>query len=335
MLAHYATDDERAVPWLEASLAHYRTIADGWGLAFTLAILGVVAEDAGDYDRAAARFAEGLVHARAADLPVETGILLFHLGIVAWGQGDRERAGEWVNEALAVQRASGDLGYGAAESLAFLGVFACEQGDFRRSVELQRESLSLHLEIGSQEVLAVSLANVAMLAVATQRPAVAARLFGAAVAQREAIGNPFKLPERAVYDRALDAARSVLRDDDFAAAWNSGRALSLAEAIAAAFAALDEIGGQATSGALASRPASTAPGALAGLTDRELEVLHLLVEGRSDREIAEALFISPRTAQGHVARIFTKLNVNTRTAAAAAALQAGLLPDTPPGSSLI
>src|SRR4030095_281421 len=98
----------------------------------------------------------------------ETGILLFHLGIVAWGQGDRERAGDWVNEALAVQRASGDLGYGAAESLAFLGVFACEQGDFPRSVELQRESLSLHLEIGSQEVLAVSLANVAIVGAATQ-----------------------------------------------------------------------------------------------------------------------------------------------------------------------
>ena len=64
--------------------------------------------------------------------------------------------------------------------------------------------------MGSQEVLAVNLANVAMLAVATQRPAAAARLFGAAVGQREAIGNPFKLPERAVYDRAIDAARAVL-----------------------------------------------------------------------------------------------------------------------------
>jgi non-specific serine/threonine protein kinase len=329
MLAHFAADDARAVPWLEQSLALYRTIADGWGLAFTLTILGIVAEDAGDYDRAAAVLAEGLVHARAADLPVETGLALFHLGIVTWGQGDRARAGEFLNEALAVQRAADDLGYGAAESLAFLGVLSCEQGDFPRSVELQRESLSLHLEFGSQEVLAANLANVALVAAATRRPVAAVRLFGAAVGTREAIGNPFKLPERAVYDRAIGAARSVLRDDEFAAAWDAGRERTLTEAVADAFAALDEIGGQATAGAPSSRPASTAPGSSAGLTDRELEVLGLLIEGRSDREIAEALFISPRTAQGHVAHIFTKLNVSTRAAAVATALQTGLVPDRP------
>ena len=58
-------------------------------------------------------------------------------------------------------------------------------------------------------------------------------------------------------------------------------------------------------------------------------MLRLLVEGCSDREIAEALFISPRTAQAHVAHIFTKLNVSTRAAAVATALQAGLVPDRP------
>ena len=62
------------------------------------------------------------------------------------------------------------------------------------------------------------------------QPARAARLFGAAVGHREVIGNPFKLPERAVYDQAIDATRAVLPDDDFVAAWDAGRALSLAEA---------------------------------------------------------------------------------------------------------
>ena len=329
MLAHYAADDARAVPWLEAGLALFGTIADPWGQAFTLTILGIVAEDSGVYDRAAALFAEGLVHARAADAAVETGLLLFHLGIVAWGQGDLERAVALLNEALAVQRAAGDLAYGAAESLSFLGLFACAEGDFPRSVELQRESLSLQLELGSEEVLAVNLANVAMLALATQLPVAAVRLFAAALRQREAIGNPFKLPERTVYDRAIDAARSTLRADDFAAVWDAGHTLALTEAVAEAFAALNEIGSQATIGAPSSRPASAAPGRFAGLTDRELEVLRLLVAGHSDREIAEALFISPRTVQAHVAHIFTKLNVRTRTAAVATTLQTGLVPDRP------
>ena len=62
-----------------------------------------------------------------------------------------------------------------------------------------------------------------------------------------------------------------------------------------------------------------------GLTARELEVLRLLVAGHTDRQIAEELFISRRTAQGHVASIFNKLGVNSRTAAATAALRDGLV----------
>jgi DNA-binding CsgD family transcriptional regulator len=63
---------------------------------------------------------------------------------------------------------------------------------------------------------------------------------------------------------------------------------------------------------------------LAGLTPRELEVLRLLVEGRSNRQIAEQLFISIKTASVHVTRILAKLNVHSRRDAAARAQQLGL-----------
>jgi DNA-binding CsgD family transcriptional regulator len=73
----------------------------------------------------------------------------------------------------------------------------------------------------------------------------------------------------------------------------------------------------------AAAPRPRGPAGL-GLTPREQDVLILLVAGRTDREIAEALFISHRTAQGHVAHICAKLEVNTRSAAVAAALGRGL-----------
>jgi DNA-binding NarL/FixJ family response regulator len=60
------------------------------------------------------------------------------------------------------------------------------------------------------------------------------------------------------------------------------------------------------------------------LTPRELEVLRLLVDGRSDREIAEALYISPRTVMTHVMNILNKLGVNSRTAAASHAIRHGI-----------
>jgi DNA-binding NarL/FixJ family response regulator len=66
-------------------------------------------------------------------------------------------------------------------------------------------------------------------------------------------------------------------------------------------------------------------GRLFGLSEREREVLALLAEGLSDREIGESLSISPRTVSKHVAAILGKLGVSTRTAAAMSAQRAGLL----------
>ncbi|MDQ3547921.1 MAG: LuxR C-terminal-related transcriptional regulator, partial [Chloroflexota bacterium] len=63
----------------------------------------------------------------------------------------------------------------------------------------------------------------------------------------------------------------------------------------------------------------------AGLTARELEVLRYLVEGRSDREIAGDLSVSHRTVGHHVSNILGKLQVPSRTAAAAIAIREGLV----------
>ena len=61
-----------------------------------------------------------------------------------------------------------------------------------------------------------------------------------------------------------------------------------------------------------------------GLTPREAEVLALVAAGRSNRRIAEALFISPKTASVHVSNILAKLGVATRVEAAAVAHRLGL-----------
>jgi DNA-binding NarL/FixJ family response regulator len=62
-----------------------------------------------------------------------------------------------------------------------------------------------------------------------------------------------------------------------------------------------------------------------GLTSRQNEVLHLLAEGLTNLEIADRLFLSPRTVENHVAAVISKLNAPSRDSAVAAALEKGLL----------
>ena len=85
--------------------------------------------------------------------------------------------------------------------------------------------------------------------------------------------------------------------------------------------------------ALISRYVMPGPGArsggipteLAGLTERELEVLLLVARGRSNQELADELFISPHTAKTHVNRIMTKVAAHDRAQLVILAYESGLL----------
>jgi LuxR family maltose regulon positive regulatory protein len=62
------------------------------------------------------------------------------------------------------------------------------------------------------------------------------------------------------------------------------------------------------------------------LSQRELEVLHLIALGRTNREIAQQLIVSPGTVKAHTSSIYRKLDVANRTEAVARARQLGILP---------
>ncbi|MBP6963273.1 MAG: response regulator transcription factor [Armatimonadetes bacterium] len=61
------------------------------------------------------------------------------------------------------------------------------------------------------------------------------------------------------------------------------------------------------------------------LTVREVQVLRLILEGRSSKEVAESLYLSKRTVDFHLARIYEKLNVTNRVQAIRRAAELGLV----------
>jgi DNA-binding CsgD family transcriptional regulator len=65
----------------------------------------------------------------------------------------------------------------------------------------------------------------------------------------------------------------------------------------------------------------------AGLTAREVDVLRLLAQGLSNKEIAERLVISPKTAGNHIEHIYAKIDASNRATASLFAMQHGLLPE--------
>lgn len=69
--------------------------------------------------------------------------------------------------------------------------------------------------------------------------------------------------------------------------------------------------------------------ASSSLTQRETDILALLAEGKSNRDISRALFLSEKTVKAHLAAIFRKLGVTNRTQAAMAAVSMGIGPGLP------
>jgi NarL family two-component system response regulator LiaR len=98
----------------------------------------------------------------------------------------------------------------------------------------------------------------------------------------------------------------------------------LAEAIRAARVGRPTLAPEAAQALIQSARKPPAPGH--DLTERELEVLALMVEGMSNPEIAERLFVSRSTIKFHVSNVLSKLGVASRTEAVSLALKCDLIP---------
>jgi non-specific serine/threonine protein kinase len=319
-LAWAQGDYVRAKTMCDEALSLSAAVGTVWDTGVVFHQLGLIAEDQGRYDEAEAFQEEALVRFRAEARPEWIGNALNALGIIAYERGDAAQATHYLLEALDQYRML-DFAYGKGWALVNLAKIAREQGDLARAALLYKESLELRWAQGEKPHVAGCLRGLASVAAASGEYERAARLYGAAEALREAIGAP--VPRRhAISEQALTAVQSALGESGFAAAFATGRALPVVTAVADALAVMIEESGS-------THRREEASGARHGLTRREVEVLDLIREGCTNRKIGERLFISERTARTHVQNILDKLDLSTRAAAAAYAVEHGIVPRRP------
>lgn len=314
IVASNQSDFPRANDLFTQALDHFQATHDDAGIARVLNDLGLVAERQGDHARAIALQEESLPLARRVGDDWQVCIVLGNLGGAHYDAGNFERGAALSREALHLSRELSDT-FGVAVNLYNLGQIHIELGKPAEAVACYTESLAIIESIGEHHLLSRALDRLGFALHVLGDSRSGARLHGAALALRDAIGDTLFFEEDSNLTTRYAQVQTALGDDAFQAEVAVGRTLPSADAVTEA----RRLAAEALDAYLAS-PAQ----ALAGLTRREADVLRLMADGQTDQEIADTLFISKRTASSHVAAVIGKLGVESRTAAVALAIRAGV-----------
>jgi DNA-binding CsgD family transcriptional regulator len=205
----------------------------------------------------------------------------------------------------AAQFESLDAPLGACHALVDLGLTLRLEGKLPAALNAYRKALRYQRDYRFTTEGADTFDGLSAIAAALGHLDLAARLSGTAAVWRETYQEQwFPMPND--FHKSAASVRRRLGERAWSEAYEAGRKLNSEQAMRLAHEAVaaleDELQRRSS-----------------GLTDREVEVLHLLADGLSNAEIAERLVLSERTVHAHLRSIFDKLGVNTRTAAVHAA----------------
>jgi non-specific serine/threonine protein kinase len=296
-------------------LPELRALGDLWLLATCLSNAAVTRQRLHDRETARTLLEESLAIREQLGDEYGIGATLINLCDTLEDPVEAEQQSRRVLE-LAQRIDAVDL---AAAARADLGDAAIQRGEWTAAATHYVEALDGYATIGDEMAQADIIGLIAELGV-ERDPVAAARLLGAIRAEQERHGVQ---PMGPVADRVVtirQRLRQALGDAAFDRELAAGAKLSLADA------RIDAVALARSCSVAPHRPASKPPANPAvKLTARELDVLKLIVEGKTDRQIADALFITPKTANHHVTRILAKLECRNRAAATALAFREGLV----------
>ncbi|MEJ7901076.1 MAG: LuxR C-terminal-related transcriptional regulator, partial [Thermomicrobiales bacterium] len=237
--------------------------------------------------------------------------------------GDYTLANDLFAEAVSRFRNNGNRG-SEGTCLSSYALLAVAESDFPRAASMLLESTRLVMEMGEQFTITENADLLAEIATAQGKYVAAIELLAGSDTLRRELGSAPKPVKQAQLARINQVLKRNVNDSLYRHHWLVGADLDLvALSRRIAIVARDIIGPKQIQ-PLLTEPRDATPAPSHSLTTRELQVLRLLTQGLSTREISEALYISPRTATTHINNIFGKLEVSSRAAAVAYAMRSGL-----------
>ncbi len=322
---------ERAATMLERAAALARDRGDEIAEAEALRQRGYLAAKQADYPLATRLLEQSLATLKPTGMRRSIGFTLGHLAQTYHYQGQSERAIAMLQEAVEHLEAV-EHGTGIAYFRNVLGLALLQSGDLTRAAEMYHRCLVFARETGYRWAVAQSVIGAGTLEVAKGNASSATRLLSAANALLQRIDYAIPAAEQAYVQKLVDRLRRALPPARFAEAWDGGQLMTVEEAIEHAQRALTGGGLQGSTPARkVDRRSVRAPSpqqSVAGLSPRERQVAALVAEGRSNREIAQALGITEKTANTHIQNIFNKLGFSSRAQVAAWASAHDLAPSS-------
>ena len=302
-----SSDPAEAVAVAMQSLDHYHRLGDPLGEIAALNMVGVLHRAQGSFTEAADAFKTALARLESVDLPWWRALIRCNLGSTALWKGETREARQQLEEAVRGFRDLDDW-RGIAFTLHVLALVRCAQGDARTAALLAAEGLGHAIAVDARETMIDLVAAAGVIAAAGGEFAPALTLLAGADALARRIMYRIEFPERATYEEAERIARRALGPGPVGAQTTEAERLTLASAIELAS---DALAGVAHGAPPAMTEVQTdVP--LDSLTIREHQVLALMAQRYTDKEIAQTLEISVRTVSRHVSNIFAKLGLRSR-----------------------
>ncbi|WP_433444484.1 ATP-binding protein [Nonomuraea sp. CA-141351] len=297
-LAVIQADMPAATAMLEESRRIGERLHDEPVLAYVALFSGMVAMYEGRTEAAIELYRDALARHRRHGDPVGIALSLIRLTLAHSFLGDSSRAIAAGEECLTVCDAYGE-GWHKAYTMMALGVEVWRQEDLARAAELETQSLTFNRSLGDRLGAGLNIEVLAWIAASQGHHQQAARLLGVLETMWSSVGAPLSgYGHLARYHEECQAAmRQALGEAAFEAAVRRGAGLPLDEALAYA---LRE-----------DKPEQAAKGETP-LTRRETEIADLVAQGLTNKEIAAALVIAQRTAEGHIEHILSKLGFSSR-----------------------